>query len=84
MLVVAIAPGFTSEFISGPPSAFCESSTETIELNASPVASTPIVFAISSGPDSSITFAIVKTFEIDWIETCGLHVAGGVDLAVGR
>ncbi len=72
MLVVAIAPGFTSEFISGPPSAFCENSTETIELKRMPVASTPIVFAISSGPDSSMTFAIVKTLEIDWIETSDL------------
>ena len=41
----------------------------TIELKRMPVASTPIVFAIASGPCSSMTFAIVKTFEIDWIET---------------
>ena len=34
-----------------------------------PVASTPIVFAIASGPCSSMTFAMVKTFEIDWIDT---------------
>ena len=33
MDVVAIAPGLTSEFISGPPSVFCENSIETIELN---------------------------------------------------
>ena len=72
MLVVAIAPGFTSEFISGPPSAFWESSIETIELNRMPVASTPIVFAIASGPDSSMTLAMVKTLEIDWIETSDL------------
>ena len=67
--VVAIAPGFTSEFISGPPSDFCENSIETIELKRIPVASTPIVFSIFSGPCSSITFAMVKTLEMDWIET---------------
>ena len=37
-----------------------------------PVASTPIVFAMASAPGSSITCAIVKTFEIDWIETSDL------------
>ena len=37
-----------------------------------PVASTPIVLTIASNPDSSATFAIVKTFEIDWIETSDL------------
>ena len=38
-----------------------------------PVASTPIVLTIASKPDSSATFAIVKTFEIDWIETSDLR-----------
>ena len=37
-----------------------------------PVASTPIVLAIASGPCSSMTFAIVKTLEIDWIDTSDL------------
>ncbi len=69
---MAIAPGLTSEFISGPPSTFCESSTETIELKRIPVASTPMVFSIASGPCSSITLAMVKTLEIDWIETSDL------------
>ena len=72
MLVAAMAPGLTRAFISGPPSAFWENSIETIELNRMPVASTPIVFAIASGPDSSMTFAMVKTLEIDWIETSDL------------
>ena len=34
-----------------------------------PVASTPIRFSIASGPCSLMTCAIVKTFEIDWIDT---------------
>ena len=50
MLVVAMAPGFTSEFISGPPYAFWESSIATIELNRMPVASTPMLLAMASGP----------------------------------
>ena len=41
----------------------------TIELNLKPVASTPIRCLIDSRPCSSMTCAIVKTFEIDWIET---------------
>ncbi len=40
-----------------------------IELNTCPVASTPMLFSIASGPCSSITLAIVNTLEIDWIET---------------
>ena len=72
MLVAVIAPGLTSAFISGPPSPFCENSIETIELKRMPVASAPIVFTIASGPCSSMTFAIVKTLEIDWIETSDL------------
>ena len=72
MDVVAIAPGLTSEFISGPPSAFWENSTETIELKRIPVASTPMVFSMASGPCSSITLARVKTLEIDWMETSDL------------
>ena len=48
-----------------------------------PVASTPIVLRMASGPDSSMTFAMVKTLEIDWIETSDLMSPGGVDLAVG-
>jgi len=34
-----------------------------------PVASTPIRFSIASAPSSSMTFAIVKTLEMDWIDT---------------
>ena len=34
-----------------------------------PVASTPMVFRIDVGPCSSMTMAMVKTLEIDWIET---------------
>ena len=40
-----------------------------IELNRAPVASTPICLATESMPCSWITCAIVKTFEIDWIDT---------------
>jgi hypothetical protein len=40
MLVVAMAPGLTKEFISGPPSSFWAASTATIELKGMPVAST--------------------------------------------
>jgi hypothetical protein len=69
MLVAVIAPGLTSGLISGPPSAFCANSTETIELKRMPVASTPMRFSIASAPWSSMTLAIVKTFEIDWIDT---------------
>jgi hypothetical protein len=69
MLVAVIAPGLTRGLISGPPSAFCANSTATIELKRMPVASTPILFSMASGPCSSITLAMVKTFEIDWIET---------------
>ena len=72
MLVAVIAPGLTSGLISGPPSAFCANSTATMELKRMPVASTPICFSIASAPDSSMTFAIVKTLEIDWIETSDL------------
>ena len=72
MEVVAIAPGLTREFISGPPSTFWESSTETIELKRIPVASTPMVFSMTSGPCSSITLARVKTLEMDWMETSDL------------
>ncbi len=39
------------------------------ELNAWPVASTPMLLAIASGPCSSMTFAIVNTLEMDWIDT---------------
>ncbi len=69
MLVAVMAPGFTRGLISGPPSVFLANSTATIELNRIPVASTPIVLTIASRPCSSMTFAIVKTFEMDWIET---------------
>ena len=41
-----------------------------IELKRAPVASTPIRFSIESRPCSWITCAAVKTFEIDWIDTC--------------
>jgi hypothetical protein len=40
-----------------------------IELKRAPVASTPMRLAIASSPCSSMTCAMVKTFEIDWIET---------------
>ena len=40
-----------------------------IELNRAPVASTPIRFSTESSPCSWMTWAIVKTLEIDWIET---------------
>ncbi len=67
-----MAPGLTRAFISGPPSAFCENSMETMELKRMPVASVPIVFAMASGPESWMTFAMVKTLEIDWMETSDL------------
>ena len=44
-------------------------STAMIELKRAPVASTPMRFSIDSSPCSWITWAIVKTFEIDWIDT---------------
>ena len=40
-----------------------------IELKRAPVASTPIRFSTDSSPCSWITCAIVKTLEIDWIDT---------------
>jgi hypothetical protein len=40
-------------------------------------------FSIASSPCSWITWAIVKTLEIDWIDTSVLMSPGGVDLAVG-
>ena len=64
MLVMAIAPGFTNAFISCPLSF----STATIELNTWPVASTPTPSSTTFSPDSCMTAAMVKTFEIDWIE----------------
>ena len=39
-------------------------------------------FSTASAPDSCMTCAIVKTFEIDWIETSVLTSPAGVDLAV--
>ena len=71
MLVAEIAPGLTSGFISGAPvpTTVRTPSTAMIELNRAPVASTPIRFATESSPCSWITCAIVKTFEIDWIDT---------------
>ena len=64
MLVIAIAPGFTKAFISWP----LYFSTATIELKTWPVASTPTLSSTTFSPDSCITLAMVKTFEIDWIE----------------
>ena len=64
MPLVAIAPGFTSGFIWWP----LNCSMATIELKTCPVASTPTPFSIASSPLSSITRAIVMTFEMDWIE----------------
>ena len=71
MLVAEIAPGLTSGFISGAPvpTTVLTPSTAMIELKRAPVASTPIRFSIESSPCSWMTCAIVKTFEIDWIET---------------
>ena len=66
MLVAVIAPGLTMAFISG---ALGHCSMAMMELKTWPVASTPMLFGIESTPDSSITSAIVKTLEIDWIET---------------
>ena len=79
MPVVAIAPGFTSGFIWWP--LYC--SMATIELKTWPVASTPTPSRIACSPESSITRAMVKTLEIDWIENSDVGVADGVDLAVG-
>ena len=71
MLVAEIAPGFTSAFISGAPvpATTLTPSTAMIELKRAPVASTPMRFSIASRPCSWMTWAIVKTFEIDWIDT---------------
>ena len=65
MLVAVMAPGLTMAFISAP--LYC--SIATIELNTCPVASTPMLFSIASGPCSSMTFAMVNTLEMDWIDT---------------
>ena len=71
MLVAEMAPGLTSAFISGAPvpTTVFTPSIAMIELKRAPVASTPIRFLIESRPCSWMTWAIVKTFEIDWIET---------------
>ena len=71
MLVVEMAPGLTSGFISGAPvpDTVLTASTAMIELNRAPVASTPTRFATESTPCSWMTCAIVKTLEIDWIDT---------------
>ena len=70
-LVAEMAPGLTSGFISGAPAptTVFTPSIAMIELKRMPVASTPIVFAIASGPCSWMTCAAVNTLEIDWIET---------------
>ena len=65
MLVAVMAPGLTRAFISEP--LYC--STATIELKTWPVASTPMLSRIACGPWSWITRAMVKTLEMDWIET---------------
>ncbi len=67
MPVVAIAPALTSGFISWP--LYC--SMAVMELKTWPVASTPMLSSTSSSPDSWNTSAMVKTFEIDWIENSG-------------
>ena len=71
MLVAEMAPGLTSGFISGAPlpTTVRTPSTAMIELKRAPVASTPMRLAIASSPCSWMTWAIVKTFEIDWIDT---------------
>ena len=71
MLVAEIAPGFTRGFISGAPvpTTVRTASTAMIELKRAPVASTPICFSTDPSPCSWMTCAIVKTFEIDWIDT---------------
>jgi hypothetical protein len=43
-----------------------------MELNTWPVASTPTEFSTRASPDSWNTRAMVKTFEIDWIEKVGV------------
>ena len=40
-----------------------------MELNGCPVASTPMVSGNAATPFSSITKAMVKTLEMDWIDT---------------
>jgi hypothetical protein len=71
MPVAEMAPGLTSGFISGAPvpTTVRTPSTAMIELNRAPVASTPIVLEIASRPCSWTTWAMVKTLEIDWIDT---------------
>ena len=71
MLVEEMAPGFTSAFISGAPVPVMlrTPSMAMMELKRAPVASTPMRFAIESRPCSWMTWAIVNTFEIDWIDT---------------
>src|SRR5262245_39638996 len=65
MLVAVMAPGFTMAFISAP--LYC--STALMELNTCPVASTPMLLSMASGPCSSMTRAMVKGLEMDWMDT---------------
>ena len=85
MLVAEIAPGLTSGFISGAPvpTTVRTPSIAMIELKRAPVASTPIRFSIDV---ESLLLDDLRHGEDlrDRLDRhLGLHVAGGVDLAVG-
>ena len=85
MLVAEIAPGLTSGFISGAPvpTTVLTASTAMIELKRAPVASTPIRFSIDVEPLLLDDLRHREDLRDRLDRDLGLHVAGGVDLAVG-
>ena len=85
MLVAEIAPGFTSGFISGAPvpATVLTPSTAMIELNRAPVASTPMRFSIAVRPLLLDDLGHREDLGDRLDRDLGLHVTGGVDLAVG-
>ena len=85
MLVAEIAPGLTSGFISGAPvpTTVLTPSTAMIELNRAPVASTPIRFSTDVEPLLLNHLRHREDLRDRLDRDLRLHVAGGVDLAVG-
>ena len=80
MLVAVMAPGFTSGFISAP--LYC--SMATMELNAWPVASTPIVLLDRVWPALIHYHRKREDFRDGLDRDFRLHIACGVDAAVCR
>ena len=86
MLVVEIAPGLTSGFISGAPvpTTVLTPSMAMIELNRAPVASTPMLLLDRLEPLLLDHLRHGEDLGDRLDRDLGLDVAGGVDLAVGR